>query len=156
MSEYIPRANSLKTSTTWAKAMLVIQIEKINFLCNRKYAKSTDATTSNGKQSRSRNRTRRELFMIPGTQWCGRGHRATKYTNLGGFGMADACCRKHDTACPFYIPAFETRYGVFNWRISSMMHCACDERLVKLLNMIWKEMTIYQNRVLDKIIGLVI
>lgn len=105
--------------------------EKVSFLCNRKYAKSTNATyASNGKQSRSRTRTRRELFMIPGTQWCGRGDRATKYTNLGGFGMADACCRKHDTSCPFYIPAFETRYGVFNWRISSMMHCACDERLV--------------------------
>lgn len=66
--------------------------------------------------------------MIPGTQWCGRGHRATKYTNLGGFGTADACCRRHDTACPFFIPAFETRYGFFNWGISSMMHCACDER----------------------------
>lgn len=103
---------------------------------HRKYAKSTNATaTSNGKQSRSRNRIRRELFMIPGTQWCGRGDRATKYTNLGGFGMADACCRKHDTSCPFYIPAFEARYGVFNWRISSMMHCACDERFRTCLKM---------------------
>ncbi|XP_011870580.1 PREDICTED: uncharacterized protein LOC105563540 isoform X1 [Vollenhovia emeryi] len=102
---------------------------------HRKYAKSTNATASNGRQSRSRNRIRRELFMIPGTQWCGRGDRATKYTNLGGFGMADACCRKHDTSCPFYIPAFETRYGVFNWRISSMMHCACDERFRTCLKM---------------------
>ncbi|XP_011642191.1 uncharacterized protein LOC105430361 [Pogonomyrmex barbatus] len=103
---------------------------------HRKYAKSTNATTD-GKQSRSRSRSRsrRELFMIPGTQWCGRGNRATKYTNLGGFSVADACCRKHDTACPFYIPAFEMRYGVFNWRISSMMHCACDERFRACLKM---------------------
>lgn len=90
--------------------------------------KSTNKAANGRKRNRSRNRTRRDLFMIPGTQWCGRGHRATKYTNLGGFGVADACCRKHDTACPFFIPAFETRYGFFNWGISSMMHCACDER----------------------------
>ncbi|XP_011142655.2 uncharacterized protein LOC105185106 [Harpegnathos saltator] len=115
---------------------------------HRKYARSANATTndrsyrkqSRGRgrgrgRSRSRNRTRRDLFMIPGTQWCGRGHRATKYTNLGGFGVADACCRKHDTACPLFIPAFETRYGFFNWGISSMMHCACDERFRTCLKM---------------------
>ncbi|GAB1868061.1 Group 3 secretory phospholipase A2 [Camponotus japonicus] len=102
---------------------------------HRKYASSaTNATTNIGKK-RGRNRTRRELFMIPGTQWCGRGDRATKYTNLGGFGLADACCRKHDTSCPFHIPAFGKRYGVFNWRISSMMHCACDERFRTCLKM---------------------
>lgn len=102
---------------------------------HRKYTESTSASTNNKGQNRGRNRIRRELFMIPGTQWCGRGDRATKYTNLGGFGVADACCRKHDTGCPFYIPAFETRYGVFNWRISSMMHCACDERFRTCLKM---------------------
>nr|XP_012222494.1 PREDICTED: uncharacterized protein LOC105672262 isoform X2 [Linepithema humile]XP_012222495.1 PREDICTED: uncharacterized protein LOC105672262 isoform X2 [Linepithema humile] len=105
-------------------------------MAQRRYRKCAKArNTTNGKQSRSRNRNRRELFMIPGTQWCGRGDRATKYTNLGGFGVADACCRKHDTACPFFIPAFETRYGVFNWRISSMMHCTCDERFRTCLKM---------------------
>ncbi|XP_011330224.1 uncharacterized protein LOC105275225 isoform X2 [Ooceraea biroi] len=104
---------------------------------HRKYVARSKAnvTASNEKQGRGRNRIRRELFMIPGTQWCGRGDRATKYTNLGGFGVADACCRKHDTACPFHIPAFETRYGVFNWRISSMMHCVCDERFRTCLKM---------------------
>lgn len=86
--------------------------------------------------------------MIPGTQWCGRGDRATKYTNLGGFGMADACCRKHDTSCPFHVPAFETRYGVFNWRISSMMHCACDERLV--INEIIFNNTVYKEMFVRK------
>ncbi|XP_029170784.1 uncharacterized protein LOC114940334 [Nylanderia fulva] len=101
---------------------------------HRKYASSANLTTNTGKK-RGRNRSRRELFMIPGTQWCGRGDRATKYTNLGGFGVADACCRKHDTSCPFHIPAFETRYGVFNWRISSMMHCVCDERFRTCLKM---------------------
>ncbi|XP_012272908.1 uncharacterized protein LOC105695687 isoform X2 [Orussus abietinus] len=87
------------------------------------------------RRRQGRSRRRRELLLIPGTQWCGRGHRATKYTNLGGFGTADACCRRHDTACPFYIPAFETRYGLFNWGISTIMHCACDERFRTCLKM---------------------
>lgn len=82
-----------------------------------------------GNRNKNRRR-RRELFLMPGTQWCGRGSRATKYTNLGGFSKADACCRKHDTACPFYIPAFESRYGLFNLGITTLMHCTCDERLV--------------------------
>ncbi|KAG7203330.1 hypothetical protein KM043_010418 [Ampulex compressa] len=101
----------------------------------RKYAKLMNGTGGVRKQRRGRSRARRELLMIPGTQWCGRGHRATKYTNLGGFGVADACCRRHDTACPFFIPAFETRYGLFNWGISSMMHCTCDERFRTCLKM---------------------
>ncbi|KZC06315.1 PREDICTED: uncharacterized protein LOC107194548 [Dufourea novaeangliae] len=101
----------------------------------RKYAKLLNTTNIGRKQRRGKSRSRRDLLMIPGTQWCGRGHRATKYTNLGGFGSADACCRRHDTACPFFIPAFETRYGLFNWGISSMMHCACDERFRTCLKM---------------------
>ncbi|XP_076226279.1 uncharacterized protein LOC116427502 isoform X2 [Nomia melanderi] len=101
----------------------------------RKYAKLQNTTSNSRKQRKGKSRSRRDLFMIPGTQWCGRGHRATKYTNLGGFGTADACCRRHDTACPFFIPPFETRYGFFNWGISSMMHCACDERFRTCLRM---------------------
>ncbi|XP_006613690.1 uncharacterized protein LOC102681151 [Apis dorsata] len=101
----------------------------------RKYSKLLNGTNSGHRQRRGKSRSRRDLLMIPGTQWCGRGHRATKYTNLGGFGTADACCRRHDTACPFFIPAFETRYGFFNWGISSMMHCACDERFRTCLKM---------------------
>ncbi|XP_048261667.1 uncharacterized protein LOC100642516 isoform X1 [Bombus terrestris] len=101
----------------------------------RKYSKLLNGTSSSHRQRRGKSRSRRDLLMIPGTQWCGRGHRATKYTNLGGFGTADACCRRHDTACPFFIPAFETRYGLFNWGISSMMHCACDERFRTCLKM---------------------
>ncbi|XP_033231114.1 uncharacterized protein LOC117182172 isoform X2 [Belonocnema kinseyi] len=81
------------------------------------------------KWDENENRSKREIFFIPGTKWCGRGHRATKYTNLGGFGTADACCRRHDTTCPFSIPALESKYGLYNWGISTIMHCACDERL---------------------------
>lgn len=69
-----------------------------------------------------------DAFRVPGTKWCGKGHTANRFTQLGGFGGADKCCRLHDTACPFYIGAFEEKYGLFNWRISTIMHCACDER----------------------------
>ncbi|XP_014471251.1 PREDICTED: uncharacterized protein LOC106742622 isoform X2 [Dinoponera quadriceps] len=121
----------LSTSDRWCYRARM-RIRAVGQRRHRKYTRSTtNAKTNDRKQSRGR----RDLFMIPGTQWCGRGHRATKYTNLGGFGVADACCRKHDTACPLFIPAFETRYGLFNWGISSMMHCACDERFRTCLKM---------------------
>nr|CAD7204493.1 unnamed protein product [Timema douglasi] len=75
-----------------------------------------------------RKRELMDIFRVPGTKWCGKGNMAMKYTHLGGFNKADKCCRVHDTACPFYISAFEERYGLFNWRISTIMHCNCDER----------------------------
>ncbi|XP_051156115.1 uncharacterized protein LOC127278428 [Leptopilina boulardi] len=87
------------------------------------------------KSEENHNRSRRDLFLIPGTKWCGKGYSATKYTSLGGFGTADSCCRKHDTSCPFWIPAFESRYGLYNWGVSTMMHCACDERFRTCLKM---------------------
>ncbi|CAG9813378.1 unnamed protein product [Phaedon cochleariae] len=43
----------------------------------------------------------------------------------------DRCCRKHDLRCPFWIEGFETKYGLFNWRMNTLMHCNCDGRLVK-------------------------
>nr|CAD7404651.1 unnamed protein product [Timema cristinae] len=79
-----------------------------------------------------RKRELMDIFRVPGTKWCGKGNMAMKYTHLGGFNKADKCCRVHDTACPFYISAFEERYGLFNWRISTIMHCNCDERACKL------------------------
>ncbi|XP_034942216.1 uncharacterized protein [Chelonus insularis] len=103
--------------------------------CDQRLYENVTNTLKSKRRGRRRRRTRRELLLIPGTQWCGRGNRATKYTNLGGFGKADACCRRHDTACPFYIPAFETRYGLFNWGISTLMHCTCDERFRTCLKM---------------------
>ncbi|XP_047368245.1 uncharacterized protein LOC124956461 [Vespa velutina] len=126
-SELRHRCNRLRTKT---RNQVIAQHRR------REYRKNVnDTILGERRERRSRSRRRRELLLIPGTQWCGRGHRATKYTNLGGFGVADACCRRHDTACPFFIPAFETRYGLFNWGISTMMHCACDERFRTCLKM---------------------
>lgn len=121
------RCNRLRTRT---RNQVIAQHRR------REYRKNVnDTLDGERRERRGRSRRRRELLLIPGTQWCGRGHRATKYTNLGGFGVADACCRRHDTACPFFIPAFETRYGLFNWGITTMMHCACDERFRTCLKM---------------------
>ncbi|XP_049856749.1 uncharacterized protein LOC126336773 isoform X1 [Schistocerca gregaria] len=84
------------------------------------------------------NRRRRDLvdaLRVPGTKWCGKGRSAERYTQLGGFNGADRCCRLHDTTCPFYIAAFQTKYGLFNWRINTLMHCTCDERFRTCLKM---------------------
>ncbi|XP_072385797.1 uncharacterized protein [Diabrotica undecimpunctata] len=69
-----------------------------------------------------------DIFRVPGTKWCGKGYSADKYTRLGGFSRTDRCCRKHDLRCPFWINGFETKYGLFNWRLNTLMHCNCDER----------------------------
>nr|XP_001809245.1 PREDICTED: uncharacterized protein LOC100141967 isoform X2 [Tribolium castaneum] len=69
-----------------------------------------------------------DLLRVPGTKWCGKGYSADKYTRLGGFSRTDKCCRRHDLSCRFWIGAFETKYGLFNWRINTIMHCSCDER----------------------------
>ncbi|EEB11879.1 phospholipase A2, putative [Pediculus humanus corporis] len=69
-----------------------------------------------------------DVLRVPGTKWCGKGRRATKYTSLGGFSKTDKCCRVHDTMCPHWIGSMEEKYGLFNWRINTIMHCRCDKR----------------------------
>lgn len=85
-------------------------------------------------------RQRRDLtnsFRVKGTKWCGKGWSATKYADLGGYSKSDRCCRQHDKACPFWIMGFETKYGLFNWRINTIMHCSCDERYLYRLYSFW-------------------
>jgi len=67
-------------------------------------------------------------FQFPGTKWCGKGFSTNESKNLGGFTGTDKCCRMHDLGCPFYIEAFEEKYGNFNWRGYTISHCSCDER----------------------------
>ncbi|XP_071052339.1 uncharacterized protein [Onthophagus taurus] len=76
-------------------------------------------------------RTRRDIsdfLRVPGTQWCGKGYSAKKYTDVGMFSQTDRCCRKHDLACPYWIGGFQMKYGVRNNMINTLMHCSCDER----------------------------
>lgn len=80
------------------------------------------------KICRRRRRDLRNLLRLPGTKWCGKGYSATKYAELGGRSKADRCCRQHDKSCPYWIMGFETKYGLFNWRINTLMHCKCDDR----------------------------
>ncbi|CAG9861279.1 unnamed protein product [Phyllotreta striolata] len=79
-------------------------------------------------QERRSKRDVGDIFRVPGTKWCGKGYSADKYTRLGGFSKTDRCCRKHDLRCPFWIGGFETKYGLFNWRFNTLMHCNCDDR----------------------------
>ncbi|XP_058065475.1 uncharacterized protein LOC131215112 [Anopheles bellator] len=83
-------------------------------------------------------RQRRDLssmLRVPGTKWCGKGWSARNYVEMGGYSKADRCCRQHDLSCPFWILGFETKYGLFNWRVNTLMHCSCDERFRTCLKM---------------------
>ncbi|XP_025409522.1 uncharacterized protein LOC112682940 isoform X2 [Sipha flava] len=78
---------------------------------------------SDGKR---RKRDLMSVLRVPGTKWCGKGRSAKSYKQLDGFGSADRCCRIHDTSCPMTIGALERKYGIFNWRLNTLMHCSCD------------------------------
>lgn len=67
-------------------------------------------------------------MRVPGTKWCGKGFSATSYEQLGSFSRVDRCCRHHDMGCRNYIGALEEKYGLFNWRVNTIMHCSCDRR----------------------------
>lgn len=69
-----------------------------------------------------------EILRVPGTKWCGKGYSATRYSQLGGYTRTDRCCRVHDLRCPFWIGGMEKKYGLYNWRMNTLMHCRCDER----------------------------
>uniref|UniRef100_A0A2A4JUN0 Phospholipase A2 n=1 Tax=Heliothis virescens TaxID=7102 RepID=A0A2A4JUN0_HELVI len=76
--------------------------------------------------ARSR-RSFRENFIVPGTKWCGAGHIAAKYGELGHDAAEDRCCRSHDH-CRFNIGMFKRRFGYFNYRPYTISHCRCDRR----------------------------
>ncbi|XP_026725629.1 uncharacterized protein LOC113492354 isoform X3 [Trichoplusia ni] len=76
--------------------------------------------------ARSR-RSFRENFIVPGTKWCGAGHVAAKYGELGLDAAEDRCCRSHDH-CRLNIGMFKRRFGYFNYRPYTISHCRCDRR----------------------------
>ncbi|XP_064075772.1 uncharacterized protein LOC113396869 isoform X2 [Vanessa tameamea] len=84
--------------------------------------KVSDATLTRKK------RDAMELLRVPGTKWCGKGYSATRYSQLGGYTRTDRCCRVHDLRCPFWIGGMEKKFGLYNWRVNTLMHCRCDER----------------------------
>ncbi|XP_053679159.1 uncharacterized protein LOC128730151 [Anopheles nili] len=68
-----------------------------------------------------------DWFLSPNTKWCGKGHSASQYYQLGGASRADMCCRKHDH-CNILIPAMATHWDLFNIRPFTISHCSCDTR----------------------------
>lgn len=70
--------------------------------------------------------------ILPGTNWCGMGDRATSYNDLGFESDIDICCRAHDF-CPIRLSAFSAGYGLFNWSFYTRSHCRCDQNFLDCL-----------------------
>ncbi|XP_068625970.1 uncharacterized protein [Battus philenor] len=85
-------------------------------------------TISHCRCDRRKKRDAMEILRVPGTKWCGKGFSATHYSQLGGYTRTDRCCRVHDLRCPFWIGGMEKKFGLYNWRVNTLMHCRCDER----------------------------
>ncbi|XP_055595432.1 uncharacterized protein LOC129746034 isoform X3 [Uranotaenia lowii] len=75
-----------------------------------------------------------DWFLSPNTKWCGRGHSAERYHQLGGASRADMCCRQHDY-CKLNIPGMATKWDLFNYRPYTISHCSCDQRFRTCLKM---------------------
>ncbi|XP_037299320.1 uncharacterized protein LOC115452722 isoform X2 [Manduca sexta] len=105
---------------------------KLKLECLRRHEELKYLVESQNKMSEmSVTRPKRdamELLRVPGTKWCGKGFSATRYSQLGGYTRTDRCCRVHDLRCPFWIGGMEKKYGLYNWRVNTLMHCRCDER----------------------------
>merc|ERR1712050_298735 len=82
------------------------------------------------KQELDENASR--FFTIwPGTKWCGPGNNAANFDDLadGAGRPADLCCREHDH-CPDNIGAFQSKYGIWNWRPYTLSPCDCDNKFL--------------------------
>ena len=77
----------------------------------------------------------KDAIRMPGTSWCGKGWRVDSAKSMGGYSGADRCCRHHDLGCPISIEPGQTKYGLTNVRIHTVMHCSCDQRFRSCLKM---------------------
>ena len=77
----------------------------------------------------------KDAIRMPGTSWCGKGWRVDSAKSMGGYSGADRCCRHHDLGCSISIEPGQTRWGLTNVRIHTVMHCSCDERFRSCLKM---------------------
>lgn len=82
---------------------------------------------SAGESLQRHKRAIADWFLSPNTKWCGRGHSAERYHQLGGASRADMCCRQHDY-CKLNIPGMTTKWDLFNYRPYTISHCSCDQR----------------------------
>ncbi|XP_072515284.1 group 3 secretory phospholipase A2 [Salminus brasiliensis] len=88
---------------------------------------------NSGESSGLKLRRSKRAWIIPGTLWCGAGHSALNFSDLGMYEKTDMCCREHDH-CKDSISSFEFNYGVFNTNIFTLSHCDCDEKFRRCLH----------------------
>jgi len=70
-------------------------------------------------------RAKRSL-IIPGTNWCGVGNVSRDNNAVGDMAAPDQCCRDHDH-CPWTIEGMTTKYNMYNYRMTTISHCECDD-----------------------------
>lgn len=71
-------------------------------------------------------------IIFPGTKWCGAGHVAKHYYDLGSARETDKCCRAHDHS-KYSIKAFGFKCGIWNYRPYTMTACVDDRKFLKCL-----------------------
>lgn len=96
-------------------------------LARKNASKNQTAESEDSDVTDNPTRTKRDLLIYPGTNWCGVGSKYDRYNDLGWSASADRCCRQHDK-CPHVITGFTSMYHLFNYRYHSISHCECDER----------------------------
>uniref|UniRef100_A0A8B9H0N0 phospholipase A2 n=1 Tax=Astyanax mexicanus TaxID=7994 RepID=A0A8B9H0N0_ASTMX len=92
-----------------------------------------DGETLSGESSGQKSRRSKRAWIVPGTLWCGAGHSALDFTELGLYVNTDMCCREHDH-CKDSITSFGFNYGVLNTNIFTLSHCDCDKKFQQCLH----------------------
>ena len=87
-----------------------------------------------------------------GTKWCGPGHVAKSYDDLGEHRETDICCRDHDKHCKARIDKFSRKYGLWNWSWKTASHCDCEQRFKDcLLNVSMLASKSYLKQLVNKV-----
>ncbi|OQR78348.1 hypothetical protein BIW11_06466 [Tropilaelaps mercedesae] len=102
-----------------AKKMMNLIVECIGLQNEEEISDGRNVGDDTGFFSGLKNR------IYPGTKWCGPGHIAKNYFDLGSSVKLDKCCRAHDY-CPIKIKALSWGYGETNWSLYTKSHCDCD------------------------------
>jgi len=74
-------------------------------------------------------------LIIPGTNWCGVGNISSDTSVVGELAGPDRCCRNHDH-CPYTIGGMTTKYNMYNFRMTTLSHCECDDIFRTCLKMV--------------------
>jgi len=70
--------------------------------------------------------------IYKGTKWCGAGHIAKNYDDLGEYPDVDRCCREHDH-CPYNIAGDAVKDQFKNPKSFTVSECGCDEKFFDCL-----------------------